>query len=545
VSDVLWYLGDELDHKPGQDAPFPAGYRYDYCNPDALLTRLSVRDGMIITPEGLQYRVLWLPDCPRMLPETLEKMVALVKQGAVLAGEPPRGLATLSGGQVAKRRFAKAVEMLWGTEGPAVRRVGKGSVISGVSVGDALKKLGIKPDVEGGGVAWTHRQTDGAEWYFVAAPERDGFRGTLRFRAAGEVELWNPVTGAVVPAGLVRREGGTSLVALDLPPSGSVFVVFRNAGGEKAKSIVRLERDGMIEADLHGPGVMTAGPQVVSASYGDPGNRARRKDVAELVRRDLAAGRSTITGNNDWAGGDPALGTVKKLFVVMRLPDGTEKNYEAAESEPLALIESAPTPHPAWEVIDGGTRLLAWERGVYRATREDGSTCAWEAGAPQTSPLTGPWKLEFPTGWGAPAEFRVDRLTSWTELSFASEAKAFSGTANYSTEFTLDPPVPGSRVELDLGRVEVIASVRLNDQPVGTTWTPPHRFDITRFAKPGLNRLTVEVTSTWFNRLVYDAALDEKARKTWTISGPAKDRRPVPSGLLGPVAVRIAQVMGN
>jgi hypothetical protein len=41
VSDVLWYLGDEQDHKPSQNAPFPAGYRYDYCNPDALLTRLA------------------------------------------------------------------------------------------------------------------------------------------------------------------------------------------------------------------------------------------------------------------------------------------------------------------------------------------------------------------------------------------------------------------------------------------------------------------------------------------------------------------------
>jgi hypothetical protein len=46
VSDVLWYLGDELDHKPDQNADFPAGYKYDYCNPDVLLNRLKVTDGM-------------------------------------------------------------------------------------------------------------------------------------------------------------------------------------------------------------------------------------------------------------------------------------------------------------------------------------------------------------------------------------------------------------------------------------------------------------------------------------------------------------------
>ncbi len=542
VSDVLWYLGDEQNHKPPQNAPFPAGYHYDYCNPDALLTRLSVRDGMIVTPEGLRYSVLWLRDCPRMLPETLEKMVSLVKQGAVLLGERPSGLATLSGGKSAEKRFANAVETLWG-EQKGERRVGKGRVVSGMSIGDALGKLGLKPDVEGEGVVWSHRQVDDADWYFVAAPERDGFRGTLRFRAGGAVELWNPLTGAVVPAGLVRREGETSLGALDLPPSGSMFVVFRGAGRKPTNGVIRLEHDGVTVADLHTLKVMTADNQVVSASYGDPANPARRKDVTELVRRDLARGHSTITSNNDWAGSDPALGTVKKLFVVMRLPDGTEKNYEARESEPLALIESAPIPHPAWELLDGGARLLAWEPGVYRATRADGTTRVWQAGAPQTSLLTGPWKLEFPSGWGAPASLRVDKLTSWAEMDFSPEAKAFSGTATYSTEFTLNETAPVSRVELDLGRVEVIASVRLNGQRVGATWTPPHRFDITRLAKPGVNRLTVEVTSTWFNRLVYDAGLAEKARKTWTISGPAKDRRPVPSGLLGPVSLRIGQVL--
>ncbi|HWH70823.1 MAG TPA: glycosyl hydrolase, partial [Candidatus Sulfotelmatobacter sp.] len=116
VSDVLWYLGDEQDHKPQQDAPFPAGYRYDYCNPDVLLHRLSVRDGRIVTPEGLRYGVLWLRECPRMLPETLERLVALVKEGAVLVGERPRGLATLSGGARAENRFHRAVATLWGKE---------------------------------------------------------------------------------------------------------------------------------------------------------------------------------------------------------------------------------------------------------------------------------------------------------------------------------------------------------------------------------------------------------------------------------------------
>ena len=545
VSDVLWYLGDEQDHKPRQDAPFPAGYHYDYCNPDALLTRLSVRDGRIVTPEGLSYRVLWLRDSRRMLPETLEKMVSLVKQGAVLLGERPHGLATLSGGKAAEKRFGDALETLWGAGAQGVRRVGKGTVVSGMSLDDALVKLGIKPDVEGNGVVWTHRQTDGADWYFVAAPAREGFRGTLRFRAGGAVELWNPLTGAAMPAGVVRREGETSLVALELPPSGSVFVVFRKAVQATAKRIVRLEHEGLVVADAQVPCEVATGTglQVVSASYGDPADNARRKDVTESVRQDLARGQSTITADNSWAGGDPALRTVKKLFVVMRLPDGTEKRFEAREGEPLTLVDLTPIAHPACEVLDGGARLLAWEPGAYRATREDGTISAWETRSPRSVPLAGAWKLDFPAGWGAPASVRMDQLTPWTEMDIPPEGKAFSGTATYSTEFTLDSQVTGSRLELDLGRVEVIASVRLNGQPAGTIWTPPYRLDVTRLAKPGVNRLTVEVTSTWFNRLAYDAGLEENARKTWTISGPAKGSPLVPTGLLGPVIVRRGQIL--
>jgi hypothetical protein len=62
VSDVLWYLGDEIEHKPHTHSPLPKGYKYDYCNPDVLLNRLSVKEGMVVTPEGISYRILWLPD---------------------------------------------------------------------------------------------------------------------------------------------------------------------------------------------------------------------------------------------------------------------------------------------------------------------------------------------------------------------------------------------------------------------------------------------------------------------------------------------------
>jgi hypothetical protein len=400
VSDVLWYLGDEINHKPDQNAPFPAGFKYDYCNPDVLLNRLAVRDGKLVTPEGISYRVLWLPDNRRMSPQTVEKLRALVRDGAIIIGDAPHGIVTLSGGVAAQQRYDAAVRDIWGAAPQqGVRSVGRGVVISGRSLADALNELEITPDVTGGDALWTHRRTDGADWYFVCAPKGGGFRGALDFRNDGNVELWNPVTGEVVSAD-ARRTGDRTSVTLDLPQAGSCFVVFRKNG----------------KADA----------------------------------------------------------TVKRV-----------------ESQSIS----------------------------------------------QPIPLTAPWTLSFPPGWDAPASLRTTELKAWKDLDLSPEAKAFSGTVTYTTTFNAGKVKPGMHFSLDLGRVEMIAVVSLNGQSLGTLWASPYRIDLTDAVKSGTNTLTVEVTGTWFNRLVYDAGQPEANRKTWTINGPAKEAALRESGLLGPVVL--------
>ncbi len=541
VSDVLWYLGDEVGHKPPQEAPFPAGFKYDYCNPDILLSRLSVRGGKLVTPEGLSYRVLWLRDGGRMLPETLEKIVELVRRGATVVGEPPRGLATLSGGVLSERRFGEAVRELWG-EGAArgVRRVGRGCVVSGVSLDDALAGSLIEPDLVGEGVLWQHRQTEGADWYFVAAPAARGFRGALSFRSVGDVEVWDPLTGAAKAAGAVRRDGVRSVVALDVPPAGACFVVFRKAA-KPAAAIVRVERDGRAVLGADGARAVAEVPQVLVARYGDLKAEGRWKDVTRLVQAALARGEASVRASNGWAEGDPALATRKRLSVTLRLPGGREQTREAWEGEPLALGAAAVAAPTVCEVADKEGTLVAWEPGRYAVTRSDGSVRAFDARAPRAIPLAEPWTLFFPKGWGAPDAVRLDTLKPWSELDVAPEARAFSGTAAYATEFAVDAVESNLCFELDLGCVEMVARVRLNGESLGTVWSQPYRVDVTRAIRPGVNRLAVDVTSTWFNRLAYDEGLPEAQRKTWTIKGPRNDSALQPSGLLGPVVVRVGQ----
>ena len=83
----------------------------------------------------------------------------------------------------------------------------------------------------------------------------------------------------------------------------------------------------------------------------------------------------------------------------------------------------------------------------------------------------------------------------------------------------------------------MIATVTLNGKKLRTLWCAPYSVDLSSALRKGKNELTIEVTSTWFNRLVYDAGLPEAERKTWTISGPKANAPLRKSGLMGPVVL--------
>jgi hypothetical protein len=155
--------------------------------------------------------------------------------------------------------------------------------------------------------------------------------------------------------------------------------------------------------------------------------------------------------------------------------------------------------------------------------------------------ITGSWNVQFTPGWGAPEQVTLPKLESWTQASDPG-IRNYSGTATYTKSFDF-PAVPaGQRIVLDLGQVDVIASVRLNDKDVGTAWKLPYALDITSALVPGTNKLEIRVANLWANRLIADAGLPEAQRKTWS-SGPFyKSTDPLlPSGLLGPVRLLHAQ----
>jgi hypothetical protein len=155
---------------------------------------------------------------------------------------------------------------------------------------------------------------------------------------------------------------------------------------------------------------------------------------------------------------------------------------------------------------DAAMQARVWKIGKYELKLKNGRTRTIQSGSiPKPLAMAGPWKVQFPAGWGAPGEIELGKLISWTEHP-DSGVKYFSGTATYRTVTTIPPENlgPGKSAHLDLGEVDVIAEVKVNGHDFGILWKPPFRVDITAAAKPGKNKIEVKVTNLWPNRLIGD-----------------------------------------
>jgi hypothetical protein len=144
--------------------------------------------------------------------------------------------------------------------------------------------------------------------------------------------------------------------------------------------------------------------------------------------------------------------------------------------------------------------------------------------------ITSPWTVTFEfdkikRGPSEPVTF--DKLQSWS-LNEDARIRYYSGTAVYSNTFTLDAK-PSGNVDIDLGKVGVMAKVTVNGKYAGGVWTYPYRVDITDVIKKGENRVEIEVVNTWVNRFIGESALpkDERLVKpyagNWNISSKLQD----------------------
>jgi hypothetical protein len=152
-------------------------------------------------------------------------------------------------------------------------------------------------------------------------------------------------------------------------------------------------------------------------------------------------------------------------------------------------------------------------------------------------PIESPWLVQFDPSFGGPE--RVQKFitpANWSR-NHDRRIKYYSGTAVYNTTFHFNHKVH-KRVFLDLGKVVSIAEVKLNGKDCGVAWTTPFQVEITDAIRQGENKLTIEVSNTWRNKLAEDNDLPEDKRQTWTNAlWRYKDKPLAEAGLIGPVQI--------
>ncbi|HQK94803.1 MAG TPA: glycosyl hydrolase [Armatimonadota bacterium] len=553
VVDVL-YLAPEGAPRDYNAPPSThrTGYKGDACPAEVVLERLRVEDGRLVLPDGMSYAALSLPGAATMTPKLLDRLAKLARDGATIVGTPPRkapGLTDYPRCDAEVRRGARA---LWES----------GKVVTGKTAEEVLAARGVAPDFSSDrALDFIHKRIGEADVYFVCNPSKHTVNATCAFRVEGKrPEIWRAETGAIELAPIYVSEGSVTRMPVSFGPDDALFVVFRQPIG-KDDPVVRLSSE---EGDIWPAPATVAKVTVKRAVWGPAGDASRTKDVTDQVQRMIDKGAETFQVAELASEGDPAFGVVKTLTVEYQVG---ERSQTASATDPefitFELPSDAPYPVRLRRTPTGGLWAEASQPGLYTATLRSGKRITFRGAASRYTDILGPWDLGFPPNWGAPEKVKLESLASWSDHPDEG-VRYFSGTATYTNTFRLSRGTLGrGRVAyLDLGKVEVMARVRLNGKDLGILWRAPYRVNISNAAKVGDNQLEIEVTNLWPNRMIGDEQLPEdsdrhgngtlKAWPEWLAGdGPsptgrftftswrlwAKDSPLQPSGLLGPVRV--------
>lgn len=523
------------------------GYDYDACGPASFM-RARVRDRRVVFPSGASYRLAILPHTPFMSVKYLAHIRQLVKAGAVVLGEPPRQTPGLKDHEKADAELKEIAGEIWGADSSVTdRRFGKGRVFRGITPEQALAALALAPDFTSDtGIKYIHRQVGNAEVYFLSHAGGNAVSARCTFRVAGrQPEFWWPDTGRISWATAYEEKDGATTLPVTFEPSGSVFVVFRKAA-HRVDPIVSTTRNGK----------PFAAPKIIitKARYGVLDDPQRTRDVTAKLQAVIGEGRTSFGVTEMAKGDDPAYGVIKTLVVDYTVAG---ESWSASGKDPETISLST-GPTPALDIARGEI----WQNGDYVFTTAAGKNWRINAALPAPQPIAGPWNVAFDPRWGGPASVTFATLEDWSKRS-EDAIRYYSGSATYRTTFRAGTQDANSRTYLDLGKVQVMARVRLNGKDLGTLWKPPYRVDVTSALKAGDNNLEIDVVTLWINRLIGDEQLPDDTERhgdgslkkwpQWLIDGkPNPNGRftfttwqlwhkndPLrESGLIGPVALK-------
>jgi hypothetical protein len=576
-------------------------------------------DGFLVSDGDARYRMLILPDSEIMSVPLLEKIAEMVRNGALVVGLPPLRAPGLSGFPEQDEKLRKLAAELWpGERRPAGFQeisFGKGKIFWGGDLHPDSQLREEKNPLADAEWIWCDAEdalaaSPGKRFFkkeFLVAEEDMPEEAVLSATADNAFRLW--VNGAYAGEGtsftiiysfdvLEYMRPGKNLIAFEVENTGEEA----NPAGLVAALHI-LCRSGKEE-------VLITDASWFSAREVAPGWQETSVNPAEWQSVQVLG----YMGMMPWgliklAPKRPSLYPPSAALEALLQDLGTPPDFEAPPA--LRFIHrrtvegalyfvsngsaSAVDAEVLFRAADGSPLLLHPEDGSVRTLPEytlleDGRTSIplhFEEGesyfilfsskpestarvAPKNfvayeklAEISGPWQVSFDPALGGPEEpVLFSELTDWS-LHTSPEIRYYSGPAIYSCDFEVGEgmaELPG--LQLDLGTVNVAASVQLNGQDLGICWKKPYRLPLGASLRAGMNHLEINVVNLWVNRMIGDELLpDDSDRKPdgtlkswpqWLLDGQSSPSGRIsfatwrhwhaddplqPSGLLGPVTL--------
>jgi hypothetical protein len=252
VSDILYFIGDLLPEFQPETVLYqvPYGYHMQLCNRDILLNHTTMVDGLIKLENGCSFPLLLLPDNQQMEYTTLQRIAALIRDGAAVVGPKPTGVLSLADRDLNTAALEKLAEAVWGKiDGKTVTEnsYGQGKIIWGRPLKDILEANDIQPDLkviknDSVHLLFIHKKVDERDVYFLVNQEDKQIQTECLFRIADKTpEIWNPQNGTIVKPAVFREEKSGIRMPVCFKPKASLFIIFSD---EKPKEHVAAIKQG-------------------------------------------------------------------------------------------------------------------------------------------------------------------------------------------------------------------------------------------------------------------------------------------------------------
>jgi hypothetical protein len=227
---------------------------------------------------------------------------------------------------------------------------------------------------------------------------------------------------------------------------------------------------------------------------------------------------------------DAMSGTHANAVMYRAVDGGVEMQMELSAGESTFVVFRRPLPtRNLTELSDAQGKSLPVEET--RVARSGAYTMLWSDGARERMQISLPdgvelmrgWDVEFRPAQGTMFSRKFEGLHDWA-LDPDAQIRVFSGTAVYRKTLSVSAKdLEKNGAVLELGDVQNVAAVSVNGKQVATLWAAPFRCDVTRWLKPGENRIEVAVTDRWVNRMIGDEALPADSR--YAMDDPSEFKR--------------------